>query len=35
MTEEPKYQEFILETKDFDYWEKRWWDRVEQYYRNN
>ncbi len=35
MTEEPKYQEFILEAKDFDYWEKRWWDRVEQYYSQN
>ena len=35
MTEEPKYQEFILESKDFDYWESRWWDRVEQYYSNN
>jgi len=35
MVEEPKYQEFILESKDFDYWEKRWWDRVEEYYRNN
>lgn len=35
MTEEPKYQEFILEPKDFDYWERRWWDRVEEYYRNN
>jgi len=35
MTEEPKYQEFILESKDFDYWEKRWWDRVEQYYKQN
>lgn len=35
MTEEPNYQEFILEAKDFDYWEKRWWDRVEQYYSQN
>ncbi len=35
MTEEPKYQEFILKPEDFSYWEKRWWDRVEQYYRNN
>lgn len=35
MTEEPKYQEFILESKDFDYWERRWWDRVEEYYRKN
>jgi len=35
MTEEPKYQEFILKPEEFSYWEKRWWDRVEQYYRNN
>ena len=35
MTEEPKYQEFILKPEDFDYWEKRWWDRVEQYYKQN
>lgn len=35
MTEEPKYQEFILKPEDFSYWEKRWWDRVEEYYRNN
>lgn len=35
MTEEPKYQEFILKPDEFSYWEKRWWDRVEQYYREN
>ena len=35
MIEEPKYQEFILKPEDFSYWEKRWWDRVELYYRNN
>ena len=35
MTEEPKYQEFILSPTEFDYWEKRWWDRVEQYYSQN
>lgn len=35
MVEEPKYQEFILKPEDFDYWEKRWWDRVEQYYKQN
>lgn len=35
MIEEPKYQEFILSSSNFDYWEKRWWDRVEEYYRNN
>jgi len=30
-----EYQEFILEPKDFDYWQNRWFDRVEQYYREN
>ena len=35
MTEEPKYQEFILKPEEFDYWTKRWWDRVEQYYKQN
>jgi len=35
MTEEPKYQEFILSPAEFNYWEKRWWDRVEQYYSQN
>lgn len=29
---EPEYQEFILESKDFDYWSHRWFDRLEQYY---
>jgi len=28
----PKYQEFVLESKDFDMWEQRWWKRVEEYY---
>ena len=30
-----EYQEFILEPRDFDYWQSRWFDRVEQYYREN
>ncbi len=30
-----EYQEFILESKDFDYWTERWCDRVEQYYKLN
>jgi genome maintenance exonuclease 1 len=30
---EPIYQEFILKPEDFSYWEARWWDRVEQYYK--
>ena len=28
----PQYQEFVLEPKDFDYWEQQWWTRLEQYY---
>jgi genome maintenance exonuclease 1 len=28
----PEYQEFILESKDFDYWADQWWKRLEQYY---
>jgi genome maintenance exonuclease 1 len=28
----PQYQEFILEPKDFDYWEQQWWKRLELYY---
>ena len=33
--EEPQYQEFILKPEDFAYWEAKWWDRVEQYYKQN
>ena len=32
---EPAYQEFILTPDMFDHWEKQWWNRVEQYYREN
>jgi genome maintenance exonuclease 1 len=32
---EPQYQQFIMESKDFDYWTNKWYDRVEQYYRGN
>lgn len=32
---EPQYQEFVLESKDFDFWVGRWCDRVEQYYKIN
>ena len=32
---EPAYQEFTLTPDIFDYWEKRWWDRVEEYYSKN
>ena len=32
---EPAYQEFILTPDMFGHWEKQWWNRVEQYYREN
>ena len=32
---EPTYQEFILKPEDFSYWEDQWWQRVEQYYKQN
>jgi hypothetical protein len=32
---EPAYQEFILKSEDFDHWEAQWWNRVEQYYKQN
>lgn len=32
---EPQYQEFILTPEKFTYWENKWWDRVELYYKNN
>jgi len=32
---DPVYQEFILEPKDFDYWEQEWWKRLELYYLTN
>lgn len=28
---DPQYQEFILESRDFEYWENKWWDRVGMY----
>lgn len=28
----PQYQEFVLESQEFDAWEQRWWQRLEQYY---
>lgn len=28
----PVYQEFTLESKDFDYWSDQWWRRLELYY---
>ena len=30
---EPQYQQFILESKDFNYWTNRWCDRVDNYYK--
>jgi hypothetical protein len=35
MIDTPVYQEFILKQEDFDYWTGKWWDRVEQYYKQN
>jgi hypothetical protein len=32
---EPAYQEFTLTSGMFDHWEKQWWNRVEQYYKEN
>jgi genome maintenance exonuclease 1 len=32
---EPTYQEFILKPEDFSYWEAQWWNKVEQYYKQN
>ena len=34
-TTRPEYQEFILETADFDHWADAWWRRLELYYLNN
>ena len=31
-TARPEYQEFVLETTDFDHWADAWWRRLEQYY---
>lgn len=31
---EPQYQQFELTPSEFDRWAGKWWDRVEQYYRN-
>ena len=31
----PVYQEFVLESKDFDHWSDQWWRRLEQYYLSN
>ena len=35
MIDVPVYQGFILKPGDFSYWEKKWWDRVEEYYKYN
>jgi len=32
---EPTYQEFVLESEEFDFWSHKWWDRVAEYYKNN
>jgi genome maintenance exonuclease 1 len=31
----PSYQEFILTPDKFDFWTGKWWDRVEQFYKEN
>lgn len=30
-----EYQEFVLDESEFDYWANKWFDRIEQYYREN
>lgn len=30
---EPQYQQFILESSDFDFWTERWCNRVSEYYK--
>jgi len=35
MIEAPVYQEFTLQPHNFAMWEKRWWDKVEEYYKYN
>jgi hypothetical protein len=32
ITKPPEYQEFVLESQDFDHWEQQWWKRLELYY---
>jgi CRISPR/Cas system-associated exonuclease Cas4 (RecB family) len=32
ITRPPIYQEFCLESRDFDHWEQEWWKRLELYY---
>lgn len=32
---QPEYQEFILTPDEFGYWEDQWWNRVEQFYKEN
>jgi len=29
---EPEYQEFVVQGKDFDYWQQQWWAKLEQFY---
>ena len=31
----PQYQEFILTPDNFNFWEVQWWNRVEQFYKEN
>lgn len=32
---QPQYQEFILTPDNFSHWESQWWNRVEQFYKEN
>lgn len=34
-TDEPVFQEFVIEGDEWATWENAWWDRVEKYYREN
>jgi len=29
----PEYQEFVVQGKDFDYWQQQWWNRLEKFYK--
>ena len=32
---QPTYQQFVLTPDKFNYWEDKWWSRVEEYYSKN
>ena len=31
-SQDPEYQEFIIEGSEFEHWRQQWWKRVEEYY---